>query len=38
VADVRGLLSVAAGTEQAANERAGYVSMLQAANRGRGCW
>jgi dihydroorotate dehydrogenase (fumarate) len=38
VADVRGLLSVPAGTEQAAYERAGYVSMLQAANRGRGCW
>ncbi len=36
VTDVRGLLSVQAGTEQAAYKRAGYVSMLQTANRGRG--
>jgi len=38
VADVRGLLSVPAGTDQAAYERAGYVGALQAANRGRGPW
>jgi dihydroorotate dehydrogenase (fumarate) len=34
VAAVRGLLSVPDGTDQAAYERAGYVSVLQAANRG----
>jgi dihydroorotate dehydrogenase (fumarate) len=38
VADVRGLLSVPDGTDQAAYERAGYVSALQAANRGQGSW
>ena len=38
VAGVRGLLSVPAGTDQAAYERAGYVSALQAANLGRGPW
>jgi dihydroorotate dehydrogenase (fumarate) len=35
---VRGLLSVPDGTNQAAYERAGYVTALQAANRGRGPW
>jgi dihydroorotate dehydrogenase (fumarate) len=38
VTDVRGLLSVPDGTDQAAYERAGYVSALQAANRGQGSW
>ncbi len=38
VADVRGLLSVPAGTDGAAYERAGYVTALQAANRGHGPW
>ena len=37
VTDVRGLLSVPAGTE-AAYERAAYVDVLQAANRGHGPW
>jgi dihydroorotate dehydrogenase (fumarate) len=36
VADVRGLLSVPAGTDKAAYERAAYVGVLQAANRGHG--
>jgi dihydroorotate dehydrogenase (fumarate) len=35
---VRGLLSVPDGTNQAAYERAGYVTALQDANRGRGPW
>ena len=34
VGDVRGLLSVAPGTDEAAHERAGYVSGLRAANAG----
>ena len=34
VGDVRGLLSVAPGTDEAAHERAGYVSGLQAATAG----
>ena len=38
VADVRGLLSVPAGTDEAAYERAAYVDVLQAANRRRGPW
>ena len=38
VAGVRGLLSVPAGTDQAAWERAAYVGALQAANLGRGPW
>ena len=38
VAGVRGLLSVPAGTDEAAWERAGYVRALQAANRGHGPW
>jgi dihydroorotate dehydrogenase (fumarate) len=38
VADVRGLLAVPAGTDEAAWERAAYVEVLQAANRGRGPW
>jgi dihydroorotate dehydrogenase (fumarate) len=38
VADLRGLLAVPAGTDQAAYERAGYVRALQAANGGRGPW
>ncbi len=38
VADARGLLSVPAGTDEAAYERAAYVDVLQAANRGRGPW
>ena len=38
VADARGLLSVPAGTGQAADERAAYVEALQAANRGHGPW
>ena len=38
VTDVRGLLSVPAGTDEAAWERAAYVDALQAANRGPGPW
>jgi len=38
VADARGLLSVPADTDEAAYERAAYVDVLQAANRGRGPW
>jgi len=38
VTDVRGLLSVPAGTDEAAWERAAYIGALQAANRGRGPW
>jgi dihydroorotate dehydrogenase (fumarate) len=38
VADARGLLSVPAETDQAAFERAGYVTALQAANQGHGPW
>ncbi len=38
VAELRGLLAVPAGTDQAAYERAGYVTALQAANRGYGPW
>jgi dihydroorotate dehydrogenase (fumarate) len=38
VADVRGLLSVPTGADEAAYERAAYVEVLQAANRGRGPW
>jgi dihydroorotate dehydrogenase (fumarate) len=38
VDDVRGLLAVPAGTDQAAYERAGYVRALRAANDGRGPW
>ena len=37
VSDVRGLLSVPLGTDEVAYERAGYVTTLQAANRG-GPW
>jgi dihydroorotate dehydrogenase (fumarate) len=38
VADVRGLLSVPADADGAAYERAGYVTALQAANRGADPW
>ena len=38
VDDVRGLLAVPAGTDQAAYERAGYVRALRAANGARGPW
>jgi dihydroorotate dehydrogenase (fumarate) len=38
VADLRGLLSVPAGTDEEAYARAGYVTALQAANRGYGTW
>ena len=38
VDDVRGLLAVPAGTDQAAYERAGYVRALHAANVARGSW
>jgi len=38
VAGLRGLLAVPAGTDEAAYERAGYVTALQAANRGHGPW
>jgi dihydroorotate dehydrogenase (fumarate) len=38
VADLRGLLAVPAGTDQAAYERAGYVRALHAANVARGSW
>jgi dihydroorotate dehydrogenase (fumarate) len=38
VADVRGLLAVPDGTDQAAYERAGYVTALKEANKGYGPW
>ncbi|MGH3287439.1 MAG: dihydroorotate dehydrogenase-like protein, partial [Streptosporangiaceae bacterium] len=38
LADARGLLSVPAGADQAAYERAGYVTTMRAANRGHGSW
>jgi dihydroorotate dehydrogenase (fumarate) len=38
VDDVRGMLAVPAGTDQAAYERAGYVRALRAANGVRGPW
>jgi dihydroorotate dehydrogenase (fumarate) len=36
VAQLRGLLAVPAGTDEAAYERAGYVTAMLAANRGTG--
>ncbi len=38
LADVRGLLSVPHSADEAAYERAGYVTALRAANRGHGPW
>ncbi len=38
VAEVRGLLSVPDGTDQAAYERAAYVTALEEANKGYGPW
>jgi dihydroorotate dehydrogenase (fumarate) len=38
VADVRGLLSVPSDADGATYERSGYVTVLQAANRGDGPW
>ena len=38
VAECRGMLSVPAGTDQAAYERAGYVTALEAANTYSGPW
>jgi dihydroorotate dehydrogenase (fumarate) len=38
VAEVRGLLSVAPEADESAQERAGYVAALQAANMGNGPW
>jgi dihydroorotate dehydrogenase (fumarate) len=38
VAEVRGLLAVPDGTDQAAYERAGYVTALEEANKGHGPW
>jgi dihydroorotate dehydrogenase (fumarate) len=38
VADARGLLSVPSDADQAAYERAGYVTVMQAANQGHGPW
>jgi dihydroorotate dehydrogenase (fumarate) len=38
VAEFRGMLSVPAGTDQAAYERAGYVTALEAANTHYGPW
>ena len=38
VAEVRGRLAVPDGTDQAAYERAGYVTALDAANKGFGPW
>ena len=38
VAEVRGMLAVPDGTDQAAYERAGYVTALDAANKGYGPW
>jgi dihydroorotate dehydrogenase (fumarate) len=37
-AEVRGLLAVPDGTDQAGYERAGYVTALDAANKGYGPW
>ncbi len=37
-ADLRGLLSVPNGTDEMAYERTGYVTALEAANRGYGPW
>jgi dihydroorotate dehydrogenase (fumarate) len=36
--EVRGILAVPDGTDQAAYERAGYVRALEAANAGHGPW
>jgi dihydroorotate dehydrogenase (fumarate) len=38
VGELRGLLSVPAGTDEADYERASYVTALQAANRHVGPW
>jgi dihydroorotate dehydrogenase (fumarate) len=38
LAEVRGLLSVPAGVDESATERAGYVRALEAADRGFGPW
>jgi dihydroorotate dehydrogenase (fumarate) len=38
VAEYRGMLSVPAGTDQAAYERSGYVTTLEAANTHHGPW
>ncbi len=38
VAEARGLLAVPDGTDQAVYERAGYVTALEAANKGYGPW
>jgi dihydroorotate dehydrogenase (fumarate) len=38
VAEARGLLAVPDGTDQAAYERAGYVTALEEANKGYGPW
>src|ERR1700728_2418137 len=38
VADARGLLAVPADTDRAAYERAGYVTMMRAANRCHRPW
>jgi dihydroorotate dehydrogenase (fumarate) len=38
VREFRGLLSVPAGTDEAAYERAGYVTALEAANTHYGAW
>jgi dihydroorotate dehydrogenase (fumarate) len=38
VAEARGLLAVPDGTDQAAYERAGYVTALKEANKGYGPW
>jgi dihydroorotate dehydrogenase (fumarate) len=38
VSEFRGLLSVPAGTDEAAYERAGYVTALEAANTHYGAW
>jgi dihydroorotate dehydrogenase (fumarate) len=38
VSELRGLLSVPAGADESAQERAGYVTLLEAANQGFGPW
>jgi dihydroorotate dehydrogenase (fumarate) len=38
VAEMRGILAVPDGTDQAAYERAGYVRALRAANGALGPW
>jgi dihydroorotate dehydrogenase (fumarate) len=38
VADLRGMLAMPEGADEAGFERAGYVSAMRAANAGQGPW